>query len=204
MKSMQMRKSIVKYMLPNRRPLFLCFLCLMIFPQAISAEEDNTEEVPDRYGAAAIIGYNYDPSENIVFGLLSGFALYDYDKIWPHAAPEDLRFKVEVSVGTTLKNEKGMIASIGFLALYYLDGLAGRGLRPYIEGGIGGIFTQWRVEDQGSKVNFNPQIGVGSELAFGSGPPFFAALRLHHISNAGLDEDNRGVNSVVLVLGRFF
>jgi lipid A 3-O-deacylase len=29
-------------------------------------------------------------------------------------------------------------------------------------------------------------------------------LRLHHISNAGLDDDNRGVNSIVFVLGRFF
>lgn len=201
---MQMRKSIAKYMLPNLWPLFLCFLCLMIFPQAISAEDDNTEEVPDRYGAAAIIGYNYDPSENIVFGLLSGFALYDYDKIWPHAAPEALRFKVELSAGTTLKNEKGVILSAGFLALYYLDSLAGRGLRPYIEGGVGGIFTQWRVEGQGSKVNFNPQIGVGTEFSLGSGPPFLAALRLHHISNAGLASDNRGVNSVVFVIGRFF
>ena len=201
---MQERKSILSYLLPNLWPLVLWFIFLMVFPQTISAGEENTEEVPDRYGAAAVIGYNYDPSENIVFGLLSGFALYDYDKIWPHAAPEALRFKVELSAGTTLKNEKGAILSAGFLALYYLDSLAGRGLRPYIEGGVGGIFTQWRVEGQGSKVNFNPQIGVGTEFSLGSGPPFLAALRLHHISNAGLADDNRGVNSVVFVLGRFF
>ncbi len=201
---MQVRKSIVNYLLPHLWLLFLCFLCLMVFAKAISAEDDNKDEVPDRYGAAAIIGYNYDPSENIVFGLLSGFALYDYDKIWPHAAPDALRFKVELSAGTTLKNEKGAILSAGFLALYYLDSLAGRGLRPYIEGGVGGIFTQWRVEGQGSRVNFNPQIGVGTEFSLGPGPPFLAALRLHHISNAGLADDNRGVNSVVFVLGRFF
>jgi hypothetical protein len=201
---MQIGNPIVKYMLPNLWPLFLCFLCLMIFPLATSAEDDNTEKVPDRYGAASIIGYNYDPSENIVFGLVSGFALYDYDKIWPHAAPEALRFKVEFSAGATLKNEKGTILSAGFLALYYLDGLARGGLRPYVEGGIGGIFTQWRVDGQGSKVNFNPQIGVGTEFSLGSGPPYLAALRLHHISNAGLDDDNRGVNSVVFVIGRFF
>ena len=91
---MQVKNSIVKYLLPNLWPLFLCFLFLMVFSQAISAEEGASEEVPDRYGAAATIGYNYDPSENIVFGLISGFALYDYDKIWPHAAPEALRFKV--------------------------------------------------------------------------------------------------------------
>jgi hypothetical protein len=37
-----------------------------------------------------------------------------------------------------------------------------------------------------------------------SGPPFFGAIRLSHISNAGLHDDNRGVNSVVIMIGRFF
>jgi hypothetical protein len=29
-------------------------------------------------------------------------------------------------------------------------------------------------------------------------------LRLHHVSNAGLHKDNRGINSVVLQVGFFF
>ncbi|MCK4987892.1 MAG: acyloxyacyl hydrolase [Desulfobacterales bacterium] len=201
---MLMKKSITSHTLRIFSFLLFCYLFVISCPQTILAEEDNADQVPDRYGLATVIGYNYDPSENIVFGLISGFALYDYDKIWPHAAPEALRFKVEVSAGATLKNEKGAIVSAGFLALYYLDTLTGQDFRPYIEGGIGGIFTQWRVDGQGSKFNFNPQIGLGTEFSIGSGPPFLAALRLHHISNAGLDEDNRGVNSVVFVIGRFF
>ena len=201
---MLMKKSITSHTLRIFSFLLFCYLFIISCPQTILAEEDNADQVPDRYGLATVIGYNYDPSDNIVFGLISGFALYDYDKIWPHAAPEALRFKVEVSAGATLKNEKGAIVSAGFLALYYLDSLAGQDFRPYIEGGIGGIFTQWRVDGQGSKFNFNPQIGLGTEFSIGSGPPFLAALRLHHISNAGLDDDNRGVNSVVFMIGRFF
>lgn len=201
---MLMKKSITSHTLRIFSFLLFCYLFVISCPQTILAEEDNADQVPDRYGLATVIGYNYDPSDNIVFGLISGFALYDYDKIWPHAAPEALRFKVEVSAGATLKNEKGAIVSAGFLALYYLDTLTGQDFRPYIEGGIGGIFTQWRVDGQGSKFNFNPQIGLGTEFSIGSGPPFLAALRLHHISNAGLNDDNRGVNSVVLVIGRFF
>lgn len=201
---MLMKKSVTSHTLRIFSFLLFCYLFVISCPQTILAEEDNADQVPDRYGLATVIGYNYDPSDNIVFGLISGFALYDYDKIWPHAAPEALRFKVEVSAGATLKNEKGAIVSAGFLALYYLDTLTGQDFRPYIEGGIGGIFTQWRVDGQGSKFNFNPQIGLGTEFSIGSGPPFLAALRLHHISNAGLDEDNRGVNSVVFVIGRFF
>jgi hypothetical protein len=73
-----------------------------------------------------------------------------------------------------------------------------------VEGGIGGIYTGWKVEGQGSYLNFNPQIGIGTEISVGSGPPFFTAVRLHHISNAGLKKDNRGANSLVFVIGRFF
>ncbi len=120
---MLMKKSITSQTLRISSFLLFCYLFIISCPQTILAEEDNVDQVPDRYGLATVIGYNYDPSENIVFGLISGFALYDYDKIWPHAAPEALRFKVEVSAGATLKNEKGAIVSAGFLALYYQDTL---------------------------------------------------------------------------------
>ncbi len=96
------------------------------------------------------------------------------------------------------------MASAGIFALYYLDRWSTDLLRPYIEGGINAIYTDWRVEAQGSNVNFNPQAGVETEFSLGSGPLFLAVVRLHHISNADLDDDNRGVNSVVFVIGRFF
>jgi hypothetical protein len=177
---------------------------MISFSQSALAEDDDAEHAPDRYGLQVIFGHTYDPDVDIEFVLLSGFALFDYDKIWPHAAPEPLRFKVELSAGTTQERSKEFMASAGIFALYYLDRLAVHRLRPYIEGGINGIYTQWRVDGQGSNFNFNPQAGIGTEISLGSGPPFLAAVRLHHISNAGLDDDNRGVNSVVLVLGRFF
>ena len=77
-------------------------------------------------------------------------------------------------------------------------------LRPYLEGGIGVIYTDFQVEGQGSRFNFNPQIGIGTEFKTDSGPPFFATIRLSHISNAGLNDENRGVNSFLLMIGRFF
>jgi len=190
--------------LRNFRFVLLCFLLLGVFPQDILAGEDSLDDVPDRYGLATIIGNTYDPNDNIGFALLSGFALFDYDKIWHHAAPAPLRFKVEVSIGSTWTKEKEVMASAGILALYFLDRFAGHGFRPYVEGGIGGIYTGWKVEGQGSHLNFNPQIGIGTEFSIGSGPPFFTAVRLHHISNACLKKDNRGANSIFLVVGRFF
>jgi len=200
------QKFLFRLNWPLFRPaaLLICFLLLCVFPQDVLAGEDSIDDVPNRYGLATIIGNTYDPDDNIGFALLSGFALFDYDKIWHHAAPAPLRFKVEAGIGSTWTKEKEVMVSAGIFALYFLDGFSGHGLRPYVEGGIGGIYTGWKVEGQGSHLNFNPQIGIGTELSIGSGPPFLTAVRLHHISNAGLKKDNRGANSIVLVVGCFF
>ena len=180
------------------------FWMLYCPPRCARAETAGTDEIEDRYGLAVNIGNTYDPSAKTGFVMLSGFALYDYDKIWPHAAPESLRFKVEVSAGSTWTKDKDFMASASIFALYYLDRFAHKSFRPYVEGGIGGIYTQWKVDGQGSHVNFNPQASVGAEFSAGSDAIYLAAVRLHHLSNAGLKEDNRGVNSIVFVIGRFF
>jgi lipid A 3-O-deacylase len=182
----------------------ICVLLIDIFPQDVLAGEDNTDIVSNRYGLGMILGNTYDPTGKIGFALLSGFALFDYDKIWHHAAPAPVRFKVEASIGSTWTKEREIMVSAGMLALYFLDRFAGNGFRPYVEAGIGGIYTQWKVEGQGSHFNFNPQMGIGTEFSIGSDPPFFTAVRLHHISNANLKKDNRGINSVVFIVGRFF
>jgi hypothetical protein len=196
--------SVIRDALRNFWLALICCLLISIFPKDILAGGDSADDVPNRYGLATIIGNTYDPTGNIGFALLSGFALFDYDKIWHHAAPAPLRFKLEASIGSTWTKEKEFMASAGIFALYFLDRFAGHGFRPYVEGGIGGIYTEWKVEGQGSHLNFNPQMGIGTEFSIGSGPPFFTAVRLHHISNADLKDDNRGVNSIVFVVGRFF
>jgi lipid A 3-O-deacylase len=86
----------------------------------------------------------------------------------------------------------------------WLEFISSPRLNPYVEGGIGVIYTDFQVEGQGLRFNFHPQIGIGTEFQLNSGEPFFTAIRLSHISNAGLDHENRGVNSVVFMVGRFF
>ena len=167
--------------------------------------EDNSEsDIPTRYGMAAVLGKTFDPVDNIYFTQLSGFIMWDYDKVWHHWAPDPLRFKVEGTAGLTVSPNIRAMVSVGMMALYYLEFIASERLVPYLEGGIGVVYTDFQVEGQGSRFNFNPQIGIGMEFKVDSGKPFFTALRLSHISNAGLQDENRGVNSVVWMLGRFF
>ena len=168
------------------------------------AEDISSDEIPTRYGLAGVFGKTFDPVSNMNYLQATGFVMWDYDRVWRHWAPESLRFKVEGTAGlTTSPKTRGMV-SVGMLAVYYLDFISRHRWNPYVEGGIGVIYTDFQVDGQGSRFNFNPQIGIGTEIQLGSGLPFLGAVRLSHISNAGLHEDNRGVNSIVIMIGRFF
>ncbi len=156
------------------------------------------ETVPTRHGAGLFLGGSYNPG-GVAWALASGFALFDYDAVWPHRAPENLRFKVEAAAGVAERDGRHPVASAGILALTYLDWPRLPGLRPYAEAGIGAIYTGFRVRGQGLHWNFNPQAGVGVE-----GDRGFAVLRLHHLSNANLHPDNRGINSAALLVGVYF
>jgi lipid A 3-O-deacylase len=160
--------------------------------------------LPTQYGMSLEYGYTYDPGEDLSFLLARVFAIYDYGTVWHQDRPAALRFKVEAAAGSTLTPDSNLIVSLNMLALYYPGRLTGATLRPYLEGGIGGIYTEYRVKGQGLHYNFNPLLGVGCELPQTDGKNPFAAIRLHHVSNAGLNHHNRGVNSVELQVGRFF
>lgn len=158
----------------------------------------------DRYGMALEVANTYDPGHDRSFVLLSAVALYDYGKIWHQDRPKELCFKVEASLGGTTRPDLRTVASVGMLALYFFDRIATPQIRPYFEAGIGVIYTDFRVQGQGFRINFNPQLGIGAEFPQKSGKNLFMTFRLHHLSNAELHHDNRGVNSAALQVGRFF
>jgi len=161
------------------------------------------DTVATRYALGGDFGVTYDPGNEINFALLSGVALFDYDRVWPHRAPEPLRFKVEGSAGVTTSPRTRAMLSANMLALFFLHDLDTARLRPYVEAGIGLIYTDFQVAGQGLRFNFNPQAGVGTEFDLG-GHGWFAAFRFHHLSNGKIYHENRGINSVLFQVGRFF
>ena len=179
-----------------------CLLLFSFFPPQLLAGGD----VPVTNGASMNIGYTYDPQGDIVITQISVFRLYDYDAVWPHNAPENLRFKVEASLGVSrLESCDGRInGSVNIFALYYLAGLENNLIRPYVEAGIGCIYTDYRVPDQDYRFNFNPQAGMGFDIKTRDSLPWFTAVRIHHLSNGGIGSSNRGQNSVIGLLGFYF
>lgn len=184
--------------------LFAFFTALLYYPHPTFGGEKEKELMPTRYGFGAVLGDTYRAATDLQFVMLTGFALFDYERIWPHSAPDSLFFKVEGSLGATIDPWTRTMASVNIMAHYRPALLSTDHFKPYVEGGIGIIYTNFQLEDQGLKFNFNPQIGFGADIEYGRGPPFFMTLRLHHVSNAGLHEDNRGINSITLTFGRYF
>lgn len=187
-------------------PTFIATITLAIMVTLLSvvpASAEQGAEIAPRYALLGNVGNSYSPGNEISFFQFGAAALYDYDQVWPHRAPEPLRFKVEGSAGLAHTPHTRTIVAANMLAEYYLDPLATTTLRPYFEAGIGIIYTDYQVKDQGLRINFNPLLGVGSEIHCADST-YFIAARLHHLSNGGLDSDNRAINSVMLQFGRFF
>jgi lipid A 3-O-deacylase len=186
--------------------LLITALIIFYCPVNLSAQNNNVY-VPTKSGISLNSGYTYDPSDDIFFLQASLFRLYDYDRVWKHKAPDNLRFKVEGSVGSALldDNDLKLIANAGVLALIYLDRFETDLIKPYLEAGIGVIYTDYRVKGQDYRFNFNPQAGIGIKFKRkGNHRNRFASFRIHHVSNGGLGSVNRGQNSIVFSFGQYF
>ena len=164
--------------------------------------------VAPRYGMAVSYANTIGLHDNYGSATITGIGLFDYSSVWGHSAPRALRFKVELTAGARVagaqpeRQDGSFLCSANMLALYYLDFLTNEVVRPYIEGGIGLIYTSFQVYNQGSYVNFNPVAGFGVEwFPNDYGPVVFSALRAGHYSNAGLVSPNTGVNSLSMQLG---
>ncbi|MBI9089304.1 MAG: acyloxyacyl hydrolase [Desulfobacterium sp.] len=185
------------------RLLFLLiFLLGQVFLVGTDAGAQDLSSLKPRVGIGAMAGLAYDPGSARDFVGVSAFLLFDYDRIWGHQAPENLKFKTELSIGSSL-NTEDLILSSGIEALLYLDTLETQRFRPYVEAGIGLAYTGYRVDGQGLNLNFNPRAGIGTEIKIKGHPPLFCSLGLWHLSNGNLHSDNRGSNAVVLLIGRY-
>jgi len=182
----------------------LCSGLLLLDPSGRARAGWRQLAQPERLGLGLTWGHSYDPSPTFGFAQLTGVLQYDYDRIWPQRAPEPLRFKLEGSLGfASYRGDDRLFSSVNMLAKYYLAPAEAR-FRPYLEAGIGLIYSDFQVEGQGLRVNFNPQAGFGCDYRSPAGTLYFANFRPHHLSNGEFYHDNRGVNSVLVQVGRYF
>jgi lipid A 3-O-deacylase len=155
-------------------------------------------QAPHEQAMGLYAGTAYDWSD-MQFLLASWQSLYDYETLWPHEAPDALGIRFEGNLGAANGTEFSgarLMASGNVLVVYDLSPLGTPNFVPYVEAGVGLIYTDFQREGQGLRWNFNPVAGVGVRMG-----STFLTLRAHHLSNSELDDENRGINSVVLGFG---
>lgn len=74
-------------------------------------------------------------------------------------------------------------------------------VQPYAEVGVGMLYNDLKNFSLSSRVLFSVDGAVGLEVPFGERGGATLGYRFRHISNAGQDENNPGLNSNVIVIG---
>jgi lipid A 3-O-deacylase len=159
---------------------------------------------PERAAGALSLSSSYDPNFNLSNVLASASVWYDHGILWDQVRSGSKAFKLEAVAGSMVRPNIRGVASLNMMSIYYPAIVESGRFRPYMEAGIGAIYTDYRVDHQAYRFNFNPQLGIGTEVKQESGSTLFVAMRLHHISNGSINHNNQGVNSLLFQIGRFF
>jgi lipid A 3-O-deacylase len=183
---------------------FILLMLPLLCGRAHTMESKRT--MPAQKGFSISLGNIYDPGlEDGQFFMATGLLLLNHKKIPPFPVSDAFRFKLEVSFGKGCDPSPGLMVSGNFLTLFYIDALATKALRPFVEGGVGLIAVEEKWTGQGSRLNFNPLLGIGLEFATRCDQRrYFLSGRLFHVSNGGLNKNNRGLNAIVFSTGVYF
>lgn len=113
---------------------------------------------------------------------------------------------VEAQVSHVARPAAATMAAANFLASWAFT--SSERFTPYVFAGGGPVYIDERIRGMGSRLNGNYQSGFGvtRRLAttLGNGYGISLEYRLHHISNAGMKEPNKPLNSSKLLIGITF
>ena len=74
-------------------------------------------------------------------------------------------------------------------------------VHPYLFAGAGILYADVDRRETGNRLNFNPQFGAGLYYALNDAASLILEYRHVHISNAGMDERNSGMNNHTFLAG---
>ena len=76
-----------------------------------------------------------------------------------------------------------------------------KSLQPYLKAGIGIMYMTLQTIEQGTQFNFNEFAGVGLQYRSKDNRTLLLEYRYRHLSNAGIDESNGGINDHFFLAG---
>jgi hypothetical protein len=72
---------------------------------------------------------------------------------------------------------------------------------PFVEAGAGLSYTDISRPDLSTNFEFNVQVGTGIGYFFSNNTALTFQARFLHVSNAGIEDPNYGVNTAVFLVG---
>lgn len=77
-------------------------------------------------------------------------------------------------------------------------------IQPYFKGGVGMLYMTLHTVEQSTQFNFNEYAGLGVHYFFRKNMAFTLEYRFRHVSNAGIDSPNTGLNTNFAICGVSF
>jgi len=139
-------------------------------------------------------GYSFESNRDMRFASLNPYlGIVLTDPLGSGLWRGTLEGLVEGSFSSVFKNQRTYAAGFNALARYnFLPPSAG--LRPYVQAGLGVVLTNLVMDDFGSNFNFVSSAACGLHYYYSARDAISIEWRVLHMSNAGLDDDNDGLN----------
>jgi len=111
---------------------------------------------------------------------------------------------VEIGGGLWLTSDQTIIHTDITPMLAYIF-QKGSEISPYVEGGVGMAYlSDDEFDDREFGTNFSFRDVLGAGIKFGKGRQYLLGLRYTHYSNAGLADENEGMDILMLTCGISF
>jgi len=110
-----------------------------------------------------------------------------------------IEFIAEPIMNVIISPDTNAEAGISLL-LRYSDNITSR-IAPFVEGGTGMVYTTQHTHEQGTQYNFLLQAGAGLQCFMNKNLAFTGGYRYRHMSNAGISDDNKGINHHFILVG---
>lgn len=116
-------------------------------------------------------------------------------------APKQLfQFQVEPFFSIVSQPEPNIETGMAFLLKFGLLPQTSK-FQPYIKGGVGMVYMTLKTREQSTQFNFIEHGGIGMHYFFKKNIAFTLEGRIRHLSNAGINHPNKGIETYFALLG---
>jgi hypothetical protein len=180
-----------------------CLSLIALWASFVFAE-DTFQQGATKWGLSGGFGDNFRISRNVSEDIQFYFLIPYWGKVlkkWGRG--RSLEFVIESFLSYARQDSKDRWG-VGITPLFAYNFKALGKTVLFLELGGGIFYTNLDPENFGSQFNFTPQVGIGARYEIAHGRFLKLCYRFHHISNAGIDEDNRGIDSYFFLIGISF